>query len=474
MSLAAGVGRGRRSDRLFALLAVVAFATLLWMARDATFRGDEWDFIANRSLLDPVGLMRPFNEQWVAVPAAVFRALFAVVGMHTYLPYLVTLLTLHLLVALTVRRLAEAAAGELAGVAAGTVVLFLGTGNENLGQAFQIGMVLAAGCGLAAMDALILRARPRAAAGLLLIAAASHAVAAAFLGACIVAAVVRFRQSPRDLRWTLVPAAALAGWFVAFDLPSVAARGGAFVQALISVPAFVVSGIATATGAIFGLSMVAGAAILIALGFLGVVGRRRPRRGRLAVAATAALVLEYGLIAISRAEFGLESVLWSRYVYVAVPLVIVAITAFLGSWAVDADSGRRGTHDTRDARDSRANRLAFVLTALTVVAVIGNLRFYSEARDLTLDFVHRTRAAVAVAEWATDLTTWDQELHLPAPGRLRELLAAHGSPARDTLLPAVVPAVPSTIAIETCRQLVPNPARLDGCVAAVAALVGGR
>ncbi len=257
-----------------------------------------------------------------------------------------------------------------------------------------------------------------------------------------------------------VPAGVLVAWLVLFDLPSMSARGGSFASAVVAVPAFVVQGIVTAIGAVLGLSPVAGVAILAVLVVLAWIVARRPSHGILAGAVISGLALEYALVAISRAEFGIESVLWSRYLYVAVPLVLIAVVAWFG--------------DGPERAGRRDGRVVLVVVALATLAVAGNLRYYLAAREITLDFVDRTRAAVAVADWATDITTWDQDLHLPPPGDLRRLVAEHGSPARDDLLPWIVPEVPAATADEICRQLVPDPNRRSACVAAVADRVGGR
>lgn len=446
----------RRLDLVFGLLAVIAFFTLLWLARDQGFRGDEWDFIANRRLDDPIGLLRPFNEQWVTIPAAIFLVLFAIVGLHSYLPYLAVLLLIHVFVAVRVRALTERVAGAGLAVAAGVIVLFLGIGNENLGQAFQMGMVLSTCAGIWALDELVLGHHSGRAAALLIVATASHAVGAAFLGACLVVAV---RRGRRVLAAVLVPAVVFGLWFVLFDIPSMSARSGSVLAAIASVPIFIGSGVASAFGAIFGLSPVAGVILIGLLVIAAVRSRPRPVAPTLFIAAVMSLALEFGLIALSRAEFGLGAVLWSRYLYVGVPLALIAAAAWFG------DVGQW------DSRWAAPLRLA--IPALVVVAVAGNLRYYVLARDLGLDPVHRTRAAVAIAEWAPDLVAWDQDLHLPPPGRVREIVAAHGSPAHDDLVPSVIPAVPAAISAEMCAQLVPDQGRRQGCLEAVRQGVGG-
>jgi hypothetical protein len=452
-------GRGddrRRLDIVFAVLGVVAFLTLLWLARDQGFRGDDWDFIANRRLDDPIGLLRPFNEQWVTIPAAIFLMLLAVVGLHSYLPYLAVLLLLHVLVAVRVRVVTEQVAGASLGAAAGVVVLFLGVGDENLGQAFQIGMVLSTCAGIWALDELVLRHHPGRAAALLIIAIGSHAVGAAFLGAGLVIAVLRGR---RALATLMVPALAFVVWFALFDIPSMSARSGSFLAAVASVPVFMASGAASTFGAMFGLSPVAGVILIGLVVVAAVTFRRRPVAPMLFIAAVVSIALEFGLIALSRAEFGLGAVLWSRYLYVGVPLALIGVAAWFGDV------------ERRDTRWGAPLRLA--IAAVATVAIAGNLRYYLLARDLGLDPVIRTRAAVGIAEWAPDLVTWNQDLHLPTPDRVREIVAAHGSPAHDDLVPGVIPEVPDAISAEMCTQLIPDQDRREGCTEAVRDGVGG-
>lgn len=59
-----------RAQRALYVLCVVGFVVLIALGFGTIFHGDEWDFIAQRSFADPGSLLRPFNDQWVAVPAA--------------------------------------------------------------------------------------------------------------------------------------------------------------------------------------------------------------------------------------------------------------------------------------------------------------------------------------------------------------------------------------------------------------------
>ena len=455
--LAAGAGpAGHRDVVMFRALAAIAFIVLFYLARTMTFRTDDWDLIANVSLSDPISLFRPHNEQWLTIPALLFRAVFLVVGMHTYLPYIVGLLLVHIATAAGMGRLVGALSGPLPGLLASVVVLFLGSACEVLGQAIGLGVVLGTGAGLWALDALIVRRRHRRAAVLLLVSLMSHPVGVVFLGMAFVIALARDRDA---IAYLFVPTAIFLTWFVLFDVPVLAERSETLSRNLAEIPPFIAGGIAAAAGAAFGFGPVVGIALAAVLAYLVFRVGRRPEHPVVFAAAVLGLVGLYGLIAVSRGQFGVLSLLWSRYFYLSVPLVLLAVAGWFG-------------HPASLVPDRRS-RLAPVLIGLTTVAVVGNLRYYVLARDQLMEPTHQTRAAVAIASWATDLHDWHQELFMPGIDEVRALVAAHGDLTRDAWLPVVVPPVPPPIAADMCRQLVPGDERQAACVEAVARGVGG-
>lgn len=146
--------RWHTPDVVFAGAAVLSVPILLWFGRGLTFFSDEWAFIADRSLMDPSTWWAPHNEHWSTIPILVYRALVETVGLRTYVPYLALVVLLNVIVAVLVRRQVARRAGPLPGLAAGTLVLFLGSGFENLYWGFQIGFVGATALGLGALDVL--------------------------------------------------------------------------------------------------------------------------------------------------------------------------------------------------------------------------------------------------------------------------------------------------------------------------------
>ncbi|GAC1663640.1 MAG: hypothetical protein NVS9B8_02990 [Candidatus Limnocylindrales bacterium] len=346
---------GSRNDRWFVIAAAAAFVTLLVLGSATTFRVDDWDLVANRSLGDFGSLLTPFNQQFIAVPAGIFRLIFAVVGLHSYLTYLAVLLAIHVVTAVVVRRLVAELAGPSLGQAAGIVVLFLGAGYENLNAAFQIGQVTATVTGLLAIEAVGLRRRPRLAAGLLVVSLASHAVGAAYLVGAVVAALAVDRRS---LRWMALPVFVIAAWALAFDLRQLASRDEPLAAALAAVPAFMVVGPLAATGAVFGLGSAGGAPLVALAAIAATVSRSRPASAPLVAATGAAILTEFALIAVSRSSYGIGATGWSRYLYSAVPLVLVFAAAWVGS-------------ATRIHDEPHRRRAGLVLGALTLVAVSG-------------------------------------------------------------------------------------------------------
>ena len=450
------------SDRRFVLafsaIAAVAWVTLLLLARDLTFRGDDWDFVAGRSLTDVLGLLRPFNEQWVTGGAFVFRLLFEVVGMHSYLPYLATLLTAHVVAAGAVALLVKRTSGSAAGLAAGAVVAFLGVGGENLNQAFQISMVLSAAAGLWAVAVVWLWDRPGVASLLLTLAVASHAIGVVFVAACVVLCVSLPGDRLKRVSWMALPIVALAAWTFLFDLPYIAGRGGAFMASIAAVPSFVAAGSLAAVGATVAAPPAAGVIVLAVLASIAAVWVRRPAHPELALGAVVALATEYALVAVSRGQFGLGAVIWSRYLYIGVPLVLVAVAAWFGSPARLPDRWRPAA--------------GVILAGLALAAVAANLRAYVGQMDGSLSIADAERSTVAIIAWRPTARRPAFDVHLPPPSEVRSLVARYGSPARDILVPGVVPAVPAPIAGRVCAAMVPV-TELDACLATIADAVGG-
>ena len=119
------------------------------LGRHRWFWIDDWDFVANRSLRHPSDLFDDHYGHWSTLPIIAFRALWAVVGLRSYLPYLTLAVLLHLAGAVLLRALMRRAGVNawIATAAASAFALF-GTGWQNIEWAFQIGFIGALVLGL--------------------------------------------------------------------------------------------------------------------------------------------------------------------------------------------------------------------------------------------------------------------------------------------------------------------------------------
>ena len=133
-----------------AIAACLAVGVLVWLGLGLTFFADEWTIIADRAVTAE-DLLRPFNEHWLAVTIVVYRAMLALVGMDSYVPYLALLAVLHATVALLVYALVRRRTLPWVAVGITLIVLLFGSGFENLFWGAQIGFVGATAMGLGAL-----------------------------------------------------------------------------------------------------------------------------------------------------------------------------------------------------------------------------------------------------------------------------------------------------------------------------------
>lgn len=115
-------------------LLVFKLGSYFWFFRD------DWFFITGRELSSVDDVFQPHNGHWSTVPIVIFRVLYAVFGIRTYLPYQLTVVVAHLGVVVLLRIIMRRAGVNpwLATAAAGAAVLF-GSGREDIIWAFQVG-----------------------------------------------------------------------------------------------------------------------------------------------------------------------------------------------------------------------------------------------------------------------------------------------------------------------------------------------
>jgi hypothetical protein len=329
------------------LLVVAALVALVWFGRDMTFYHDEWAFILQRDL-SVDGLLKPHNEHLSATLVLLYRVLLGTVGMGSYWPYLAVTFALHVVVAVIVYVVVRREAGPIWALGAMSVVLFLGSGGDDILWAFQSGTIGAVAAGMAAV--VLAPRRPLVAALLLTVALATSGGALAFVaGTALHLLLVR----PRALVWLAIPAVVYGAWLLAFGASAI---GSPHFTGLAE---YVATGLnASAAGALGVTSLVVGEVVLLALAF----GYGWLRSVPPVVLALLASGLAFFIVAgLARAELGPEQATAPRYIYIVAPSIIVAGAILL-------------------ARVRRPAGYALGVLVLAV-ALVGNVMLLSETHD---------------------------------------------------------------------------------------------
>src|SRR5438046_167341 len=249
--------RGRHpADLAFLVLAFVAFAVLLCLARDMTFHSDEWNVIAVPPGGTLEGWFAPYNEHWSTVLFLVYRAINELVGLRSYIPYLAAVLLVHVIAAAGLYRLLTLVSGRTIALAGAAILLFLGNAYNDLFWGWQVGFIGSTAAGIWALAALTeppRRGNAVAAVLLLLVALATSGIGLPFLAAAVVYELLR-PERRREAAWLLIPIGAYLAWYALFGRPAISVNNNPFtVEALTSAPGFVAVSIAHAVGATFGL-----------------------------------------------------------------------------------------------------------------------------------------------------------------------------------------------------------------------------
>lgn len=132
---------GRAAAWVFGIAVLVAYPLLLLELGDHFwFFRDDWFFITERELSSVDDLFSPHNGHWSTGPIVVFRLLYAVFGIKTYLPYQAVVVATHLAVVVLIRIVMRRADVRpwVATAVAGSAILF-GPGREDIIWAFQMG-----------------------------------------------------------------------------------------------------------------------------------------------------------------------------------------------------------------------------------------------------------------------------------------------------------------------------------------------
>ena len=198
---------------------VLSAIALLWLGRGQTIRGDDLEY-ASRIATQGLGhslLHTPANKYLIAVPLVVYRVLFGVFGLNDYFPPRLLTVALVLTSGALFYALVRRHVGYVLALLATVMLLFFGSGWEEVLTAMRLPSLIAVASGLGALLALTKRELlwDLVATVLLCVAVASHPTGVALTAA----AAVMVLLSPSPRRWTrtwvfLVPAAVFVAWYL--------------------------------------------------------------------------------------------------------------------------------------------------------------------------------------------------------------------------------------------------------------------
>jgi hypothetical protein len=296
---------------------------------------DDWDFITDRGLIHSrLGLWAPHNDHWTTLPILAYRALLTMFGMGSYVPFLILLIVLHLALAHVLWRMSlRVGASPLVATALATVFAFFGAGSQNVVWAFQIGFVGSVLFGwlwiwVTDHDGGFGR-RDVAGWALGLASLMCSGIGVPMLMTVAVAVALR-----RGLRAAAIavsaPAAAFAVWYVLYG--RLAERAAPIDKStVLGIGSYTFEGIENAFSTTVGFGG-AGAVLAVALVY-GLLRRdRSPGAGpsdAIARAGAVGVVLTYAFIGIGRSGLGTLEVDRTRYVYIAIALVLPAAALLL-------------------------------------------------------------------------------------------------------------------------------------------------
>ena len=307
-----------RARLVVAMAGVIAAAAILWLSRSYTFYFDEWDFIQSAPGWSWTSYLQPHNEHLTLLPHLIYAVLLDTVGLRSYLPYMLVLITLHVATALLLFGLVRRRAGDAVGLAVALLLLVLGAGWEDLLWAFQIAFVGSVAFGLGMLLALEdpPTQRRRTAAALLLAASLTFSDIGLFF---LVAGAVRVALTPgrrRDVLWFVPVAATFAVWYLAFGHSGKSTVPHAGLENLLALPQYTAWGLAGGAGGVIGVTGWPALAVLVVAIAAVAIDWRLHAPDPLSLGAAAGLLAFYVFTGVARAQLGYEQAASGRYVYI--------------------------------------------------------------------------------------------------------------------------------------------------------------
>ncbi len=244
-----------RRPALICLAALVAVsgAVLIAMGSDLILYGDEWNLVLDRRGLSAAAFLDPHQGHLVLGLVVIYKALLAIFGMSSPLPFHVTSTLVYLLAAVLLFAYARRRVGDWLALLGTAVVLFFGASAVDMLSPFQIFFSGSIAAGIGALLALDRDDAPGDLAACLLLASS---IAFSEVGiAFSVGVAVRMALGPKPLvprlYVVLVPLSLYALWWVGWgnNDPSYLSAANAATT-----PRYVLDAASTALGALVGLT----------------------------------------------------------------------------------------------------------------------------------------------------------------------------------------------------------------------------
>jgi len=319
------------SRLLLALLvagAAVQSVIALRLARTSWFGVDALNYLTTRGPVPSAneGLFRPYGGHWQTIPLLVYRGMFSVFGLHSYLPYVAVALALHLAIVFVLFALLRSVGAHVRTAAfTSGLVLFYGAGAEAF--MWDAPMVLTSGLLIGLVGALVLvrsgfSRRSLVIAGVLLLAAVMCS------GTGLVAAVTVgfFALLRAGLRGALVVGApavlAFSVWFFTIGRDG---RVHFSARTIPEIPGFVWSGLTGSVGSVLGVPATGWILLLALVSVVALAGVRAVGLRQLAVAGILGAVTQLVLSSFASLVVGDGAARVGRYEYLVLVLLSPAL-----------------------------------------------------------------------------------------------------------------------------------------------------
>ena len=321
---------------------VAAVPVLAWINRDQWFAGDEWNLVTTNGLgSNPAraSIFAPHFEHWVTLGILVYKALYGIFALRTYVPYVAVLVVVILAVAhLSWRLLLRIGVVPSFATAVAALTMIMAVGWENRSNVFQIVVIAPVALGFGALLVMPARGalvrRDAAVVGLLVLGLMCSGTA---ISMTLVVAIAAFLR--RGWRVTLGivagPAILYAVWYV-LEGTSGQRNDTALSTALRDLPDFMGRGLTTAFSELTRIPDSGAVLLALVVGWLvWSVWRYGPRHEPwpLVIATAVGAVASIGFTGLRRAGAPPAS----RYVDIVVLLALPALalmTQEAGRWVM--------------------------------------------------------------------------------------------------------------------------------------------